>query len=68
MKQHKCYYNNCNVKINNLITQECKCGNKYCVNHSFFKNHDCNYDFFKSHQEQLKEKLVKCNRSKIDII
>tara|TARA_B100001094_G_scaffold331819_1_gene401502 strand:+ start:91 stop:342 length:252 start_codon:yes stop_codon:yes gene_type:complete len=55
-KTKRCNHKDCRKKIS-IIDIPCKCGLIFCINHKFFSNHNCTYDYKENH----KQNLIKCN-------
>lgn len=53
-----CNFEGCNNKIYLTDTiLKCKCGKVFCRKHRFFKQHQCDYEYFEEFTKSLKEKL-----------
>ena len=56
----------CNKKVK-LMPIECKCGVITCLSHRF-PSHNCNFDYYKEHQNLIEKKNPKVISDKIEKI
>ncbi len=53
-KKIRCSFEGCNKKLS-IIERDikCKCNKSFCKNHSFFTNHNCDFNYLNEHKKKL---------------
>ena len=59
-----CEYEDCNRKLK-IHDLSCKCGKTFCKFHKFPEQHNCNYDYKESENNDKKIQNMKCLPKKI---
>lgn len=57
----------CKKKLG-MMSFDCKCNNKFCLNCQLPEKHNCNYDYNTSSKELLKETLITIRPKKLEKI
>ena len=66
-KKNKCELEGCNIKLK-LTNFKCKCNKTFCNMHTYYINHNCEYDYKLDSTKKLEKNLIEVKSDKFERI